>query len=96
MSLPANQTITIGSETYLQEPVLPALAAAVQALCAAAGHPEWLPQQTTRTVNGTIYIETPKLSDLAGPLRLLGATIPANITSSIGSTTHVQTPVLVH
>jgi hypothetical protein len=49
---------------------------AVVALCAAAGHPEYLPAN-------------PQLADLESALRNLGATGPVDKSWTIGSTTYV-------
>jgi hypothetical protein len=74
MSLSANTSITLNGTTYVEEPKLEAMVAAVQALCASAGHPEWLPATITRTIGSTVYVYPPKLAELESALRKLGAT----------------------
>jgi hypothetical protein len=78
MALPANTTTTVNGVTYVEEPKLPQLVDATIALCAAAGHPEYLPSTVTQTIGSTTYVTKPGLADLAVALRLLGAPIPAS------------------
>jgi hypothetical protein len=78
MSLPANQLIyVIGSTAYYSEPSHLDMIRAVVALCASAGHPEYLPAN-------------PQLADLESALRQLGATGSADTSRTIGTTTYIQ------
>jgi hypothetical protein len=91
MSLPANTSYTLNSTTYVQEPTLVQLVAAVQALCTAVGHPEWLPATTSQTTGSTTYIDGPKLIDLDSALRHLNVITPTDTSYTIGSTTYNET-----
>jgi hypothetical protein len=77
MSLPANITYTLNGTTYVEEPKLPQLVAATIALCANAGHPEYLPTTVTQKIETTTYVNTPMLADLVAALRKLGANVPS-------------------
>jgi hypothetical protein len=82
MSLPTNTSYTLNGTTYVEEPKLDAIIAAVTAKCIAAGRSDLIPATNTRVIGTTTYIDGGlKLADLEDVLKALGATGPADVTT---------------